>query len=149
MSAERLKIANDIASQWGPAVTKAMLEGDVSSFKDLFAEPVAVVLQNALGEEVEFSIADQVEGATMSWKDFVDISSKDVQEQSYVKTEAQCLGVLSDRFILATGRFNTEGEVYMEAYTLITVNAAGKIVAVEAFTDSNVSHLTDAAAASE
>ena len=132
-----------IAAKWGPALTKAAKEGDMSDFRALFAPEVEVVLQNALGEESEFVIGDSEE-CVLSWEDFHELTTKDLKEQNYLKTESQCLGVLGRRLILETGRFNTEGEVYLESYSLITVDKDGKIVAVEAFTDPQTSSLMSA-----
>jgi ketosteroid isomerase-like protein len=35
-------------------------------------------------------------------------------------------------------RFNKDGEVYAEAYSLLTFNGEGKIISVEAFSDPDV-----------
>ena len=143
-------IAQEIAKQWGPALTKAFTENDLSSFQRLFdaSRPVEVVLQNSVGEEAEFLIGSKEvsEEVTLSWEEFHQATIKDLQEQNYMKSEAQCLGVLGNRMILETGRFNNDGDVYLESYSLITFNLPdGKIVAVEAFTDPNVDSLFDAA----
>jgi hypothetical protein len=51
---------NEIADKWGPALTKAILDGDLSTFKELFtSELVAVVLQNGEGVEAEFTIGER------------------------------------------------------------------------------------------
>jgi ketosteroid isomerase-like protein len=136
--------ANEIADKWGPALTKAILDGDLSAFKDLFvSEPVAVVLQNGEGAEAEFTIGDGEE-ATLTWGEFHELTTKDLKEQSFLKSESQCLGVLGDRMIMEVGRFNKDGEVYAEAYSLLTFNEEGKIVAVEAFSDPVVGSLMSA-----
>jgi len=126
-----------VAASWGPALTKAVVGGDISDFKSLFveSEPVTVVLQTAEGEEAVCSVGSDPEECLMTWEDFVELSSKDLAEQDYTKTEAQCLGVLGDRMIMETGRFNSKGEVYLEAYALVTLNGDGKIIMMEAFTD--------------
>jgi hypothetical protein len=55
--------AKDIADKWGPALTKAIKDGDISVFKDLFVtEPVVVVLQNAEGMESVLLAVDQYHG---------------------------------------------------------------------------------------
>jgi hypothetical protein len=137
--------ANEIADKWGPALTKAILDGDLSTFKELFvSEPVAVVLQNGEGTEAEFTIGDGEE-ATVTWGEFHELTTKDLKEQSFLKSESQCLGVLGDRMIMETGRFNKDGEVYAEAYSLLTFNEEGKIVAVEAFSNPEVESLIAAA----
>jgi ketosteroid isomerase-like protein len=132
---------NEIAGKWGPALTKAILDGDLSTFKELFvSEPVAVILQNGEGVEAEFTIGDGEE-ATLTWGEFHELTTKDLKEQRFLKSEAQCLGVLGDRMIMEIGRFNKDGEVYAEAYSLLTLNEEGKIVAVEAFSDPEVESL--------
>ena len=107
-------------------------------------EPVAVVLQNDEGNEVDFTIGDQ-EDATLSWKEFHETSTKDLATQDYLKTEAECLGVLGDRFIMQTGRINKAGEVYLEAFLLATLNEAGKITMLESFSNVAASSLVGAA----
>lgn len=93
------KVAVQIADQWGPAFTKAILQDDLGAFQSLFIDdPVMVVLQNAEGQEADFSIGNS--GATMTWQEFHQVTAVDLKEQEYVKTEAQCLGVLGDRMIL-------------------------------------------------
>jgi hypothetical protein len=52
-----------------------------------------------------------------------------------------CLGVLGDHMILETGRFNKAGEIYVTAYSLLTLNEAGKIVGLEAFSDVQAASL--------
>lgn len=143
-------LAQEIAKQWGPALTKAFTENDLSAFQILFddSRPVEVVLQNSEGEEAGFLIGSKEtsENVTLSWEEFHEATIKDLQEQDYLKSESQCLGVLGNRLILETGRFNNNGDVYLESYSLITFNLLdGKIVAVEAFTDPNVDSLFEAA----
>jgi hypothetical protein len=136
--------AKEIVDKWGPALTKAILDGDLSTFKDLFvSEPVAVVLQNGEGTEAEFTIGDG-EGATLTWGEFHELTTKDLKDQNFLKSESQCLGVLGDRLIMEVGRFNKDGEVYAEAYSLLTFNEGGKIVAVEAFSNPDVESLLSA-----
>lgn len=136
------KVAADIADKWGPALTKSIKERDISDFKALFAsdEPVFVVLQNAEGNEAEFTIGD-IDEASLTWDEYHELSIKDLTAQQYAKTEAQCLGVLGDRMILESDRFNTDGDVYMEAFSLLTLNEEGKIVAFEAFSDPQSAQL--------
>jgi ketosteroid isomerase-like protein len=135
---------NEIAEKYGPALTKAILDGDLSTFKELFvSELVDVILQNGEGVEAEFTIGDGEE-ATLTWDVFHELTTKDLKEQSFLKSEAQCLGVLGDRMIMETGRFNKDGEVYAEAYSLLTLNKEGKIVAFEAFSDPDAESLTAA-----
>jgi hypothetical protein len=150
MSSSNVLIAQDIAKRWGPALTKAYTENDLSSFQSLFDDrrPVEVVLQNSAGEEAEFLLGsmEESENITLSWGEFHEATKKDLQEQNYMKSESQCLGVLGNRMILETGRFNNDGDVYLESYSLITFNLSdGKIVAVEAFTDPNVDSLFEVA----
>ena len=136
--------AKEIVDKWGPALTKAILDGDLSTFKELFvSEPVAVVLQNGEGAEAEFTIGDGEE-ATLTWGEFHELTTKDLKEQNFLKSESQCLGVLGDRLIMEVGRFNKDGEVYAEAYSLLTFNEEGKIVSVEAFSDPDVGSLLSA-----
>ena len=150
MSAPNMIIAQEIAKQWGSSLTKAFTENDVSTFKSLFDTklPVEVVLQNADGEEAEFTIGEKesFDNVTLSWEEFHELTTKDLQEQNYLKSESQCLGVLGNRMIMETGRFNNDGVVYMESYSLISFNLSdGKIIAVESFTDPHVNSLYDAA----
>lgn len=128
--------AGEIALKWGPAFTKLVMDKDDSDFLNMFdkAEAVAVVLQTADGTEAAFSIGD-VEGADLTWAEFNEQSTKDLEAQNYVKTVAECLGVLGDRLILETGRINKDGEIYTSSYSLLTMNEAGKIIMFEAFTD--------------
>jgi hypothetical protein len=127
----------EIADQWGPALTKGMLDGDMTAFKELFIqdEPIYTVLQDAEGHEIETSIGT---GGELSWETFQELSSKDLKEQNFLKIEAQCLGVLGDRMLLETGRFNEAGEVYLEAYSLLTIDGNGKVTMVEAFVDTQM-----------
>ena len=103
-------------------------------------EPVSVILQNSEGAEVHFTVGD-VEDATMTWQEFRDTSTQDLAAQNYLKTESECLGVLGDRMILETGRVNKDGEVYQEVFSLVTLNANGKITMLEAFSDINAAAL--------
>ena len=132
----------EIANAWGPALTKAMLEGDMTPFKELCVkgEPVDMVLQGSDGVEIETSIGDS--GADLTWEKFQELCSKDLEAQNFQKIEAQCLGVLGDRMILETGRFNKAGEVYMESYAIVTINSDGKVVMFEAFVDPQMASLT-------
>jgi hypothetical protein len=51
--------ANEIANNWRTALIKAILVGNLSAFKELCVnEPVAVVLQNDEGTEVEYTVGD-------------------------------------------------------------------------------------------
>jgi hypothetical protein len=150
MTTANVVMAQEIARQWGPALTKAFTENELSSFQDLFDSklPVEIVLQNADGEEAEFAIGNKEtsEHITLTWEEFHELTTKDLHEQNYMKSESQCLGVLGNRMILETARFNNDGIVYLESYSLITFNSSdGKIIAVEAFTDPNVDSLFEAA----
>ena len=147
-------IAATIGQAYGVEMTKAVASGDVSGFRSLFVDgPVLVVLQNAVGEEAEFTIADAspageeqaAEGVTMTWDEFRDSAIKDLTDQDYEKTETQCLGTLGDRMIMETGRFNKSGQVYLETYQLISFNSEGKITAVELFSDPATTTLFEAA----
>lgn len=140
----------EICQAWGTNLTKTLKAGadNVDAFNDyknLFdlSEPVYVVLQSESGDEVTFTISDDPQAdATITWDEFRTSTTIDLKEQNYLKTEAQCLGVLGDRLILEAGRFNTDGEVYVETYSLLTLNDDGKIIMVEAFTDPQTSSLT-------
>lgn len=144
------KMATEIVAKWGPAFTKLALDGDLTDFKALFtSEPVTVVLQNAEGNEAVFTIGDEGEETTMSWQEFYEFSSKDLKDQDYQKTEAQCLGALGDRVLMETGRFNKSGEVYVETYCLLTLNKDGKIIMFESFSDPQATSLFAAAEGSE
>jgi hypothetical protein len=101
-------------------------------------------LQNAEGQEVHFTIGTQ-EDADMSWQEFHKTTTKDLKSQDFLKTESECLGVLGDRMMMQTGRLNKAGEVYMEAFLLLTLNDAGKITMLEAFSNVNASSLVSAA----
>lgn len=107
-------------------------------------ESVSVVLQNDKGEEVHFTVGAQ-EDADMSWDEFQESSKKDFESQDFLKTESDCLGVLGDRMLMQIGRINQAGEVYMEAFFLVTLNDAGKITMLESFSNVNASNLMDAA----
>lgn len=106
-------------------------------------EAVSVVIQNSEGEEMHFTVGDQ-EDATLSWADFQTTVCKDLDEQKYAKSVSECLGVLGDRFIMEVGRINEAGEVYMEGFSLVTINAEGKIIMIEGFTDVNAEGLVQA-----
>ena len=141
--------SSEVAEQWGPARTKAFIDGDMTSFKSLFADkPIIVVLQNEEGSEAEFTIGDGDE-ATLSWQDFHESTSKDLAAQNYLKSESSCLGVLGDRVLLEVCRYNKEGEVYLESYSLLTLDEDGKVSAIESFTDPQVGSLMAAATSAE
>ncbi|GAX12219.1 hypothetical protein FisN_1Hh148 [Fistulifera solaris] len=144
------QFAQKVGEKWGKALTTAMTTGDMTEFKALFIsdEAVGVVIQSAEGTEVVMTIGD-VEGATLSWDEFKESSMKDLEEQGYLKTESQCLGVLGDRMILEAGRFNKAGEEYMSAYSLLTLNEEGKITMFESFSDAHAPGLIQAASLSE
>ena len=108
-------------------------------------EPVSVVLQDEEGGEVHFTVGTQ-EDATISWAELIDMSSKDLKEQDYLKSESECLGVLGDRMMMETGRLNKAGEVYLEAFSLLTLDEEGLITMVEAFSDVHSGTLVGAAA---
>ncbi|GKY95666.1 hypothetical protein MPSEU_000527600 [Mayamaea pseudoterrestris] len=155
MTTTKKSIAASIGSAYGAEMTKAIASGDISGFRALFIdEPVLVVLQNAVGEEAEFTIADAApEGeidpvVTMTWDDFRDMALKDLKDQDYSKTETQCLGTLGNRMIMESGRFDTSGNVYLETYQLISFDDQGKITAVEIFADPAATSLFEAATAS-
>jgi hypothetical protein len=158
----RQQQAASIADQWGPALTKAIVDKDLSEFRGLFVEqgPVVVVLQNAEGSEAVFTIVDSKEteeeeaatdnpalegrvAGSLTWEEFREASAVDLEKQSYAKTEALCLGVLGDRMMMEVGRFNTSGEIIVETYSLLTFNAEGKVTMVETFTDPQVSSVVD------
>jgi hypothetical protein len=101
-------------------------------------------LQNAKGQEVHVTIGAQ-DDADMSWKEFHETTTKDLESQNFLKTESECLGVLGDRMMMQTGRLNKAGEVYMEAFLLLTLNDAGKITMLESFSNVNASSLMSAA----
>lgn len=131
-----------VAEKWGPALTKCIREGDVADFRDLFIadEPVVVVVQNSAGDEIHSTIGD-AEGAEVSWGEFDELIKSDLQEQNFLRAESQCLGKLGDRILLEGGRFNENGELYHESYSLLTLNENGKITMVEIFTDLNAQNL--------
>jgi hypothetical protein len=156
----RKQQASYIAEQWGPTLTKAFHEGDVSEFRSLFAyqEPVVVVLQDASGNEAVCKIVDSRDASeepaegedtvtSLTWEEFRAASASDLESQNFFKTEAQCLGVLGDRLILEAGRFNRDGIVYLESYSLLTFNHEGKVTMVETFTDPQVASLHNKATA--
>lgn len=112
-------------------------------------EPLSVVLQNAEGSVLHFTLGDQEE-ATMSWQEFQETVTADLKAQNYQKTESECLGVLSDRMIMETGRINQANEVYQESFALIPLNKEGKIAMLkitmlESFSDVKVASLTEKA----
>jgi hypothetical protein len=106
-------------------------------------EVVSVVLQNSEGQELHFTVGDQ-DDATLSWADFQTTVCKDLEEQKYSKSVSECLGVLGDRFIMEVGRINEDGDVYMEAFSLVTINSDGKIIMIEGFSDVNAEGLVHA-----
>ena len=130
-------LAAEVVAKWGPTFTKAVKEGDISEFKALFTDGlVEVVVQGAGGREACFTIADDNEEATLDWKTFFEMSTAQLKEKDYAKTESQCLGVLGPRAILEMGQFNSKGEIFKESISLLTLGqASGKIVAFESFTD--------------
>ena len=143
--------AEEIANAWGPALTKAMNDGDCTAIKSICIEkePVYLVLQGPDGNEIETSIGDVATEADMSWETFQKLISKDVQQQEFLKLEAVCLGVLGDRMMIETGRFNKSGEVYLEAYSLLTITQdTGKVSMFEAFVDTQLSGFMKEAEAS-
>lgn len=112
-------------------------------------EPLSVVLQNAEGSVLHFTLGDQEE-ATMSWQEFQETVTADLKAQNYQKTESECLGVLSDRMIIETGRIKQANEVYQESFALIPLNKEGKIAMLkitmlESFSDVKVASLTEKA----
>jgi len=137
----------EVAEKWGPALTKAVKEGDIEDFKSLFTDDlVEVVIQTDEGGEALFTIGDDNELATLDWAAFLETSTNELKDQDYVKTESQCLGVLGPRLIMETGRFNSKGEVYLEATSILTLSEfTGKIVAYEAFSDPGMQTLRDLA----
>lgn len=145
-----LPFAQEVGEKWGKALTGAMTTGDMTEFKALFIsdEAVGVVIQSDEGTEVVMTIGD-IEGAILSWEEFRESSMKDLEEQGYLKTESQCLGVLGDRMILESGRFNKAGEEYMSSYSLLTLNEEGKIMMFESFSDVQAPGLIRAASGAE
>ena len=129
------EIANQVANAWGPTLTKAFKEEDVSGFRAMFVtdQPVGCILNGPDGGELEFTVGDDAETATLTWDEFLKQTCQDLKAQDFSKTESQCLGMLGDRIILESGRFNSSGEVYHEGYMLVTLNDEGKILLVEAF----------------
>ena len=105
-------------------------------------------MQNTAGQEVHFTVGDQ-DDASLTWSEFHTASTKDAKEQDYAKSVAECLGVLGDRFIMEVGRINQAGDVYMEAFLLVTLTPEGKISMLEAFSEVNASGLLEAAQGSE
>lgn len=158
-SSARAAAGAALADQWGPALTQAFANRDISTFQALFVSdrPIIVVLQDGTGREAEFTLSDNPDhNATMTWQDFLNASTQDLELQNYVKTEAQCLGVLGNRILLEVGRFNTSNTVYLESYMLVTIDDddtmdsgenSGKVVAVETFSDPRVDNLVAAAVA--
>jgi hypothetical protein len=70
-------VASAIGLAYGRALTEAISSSQIAGFRALFADgPVMVVLQNASGDEAEFTIADDVAvdeeevTTTMTWNDF-------------------------------------------------------------------------------
>lgn len=141
------EVAAEIALKWGPALTKAIKDGDHSEFKGLFVDGlVEVVIQGSDGNEACFTICDDNEEAALDWATFFQMSTEELKEQDYVKTESQCLGVLGPRCILEAGRFNSKGEVYQESVAVLTLGlSSGKVVAFEAFTDPGLTTLSSLA----
>ncbi|CAB9524942.1 expressed unknown protein [Seminavis robusta] len=136
----------DAVAKWGPAVTKAVKEGDISDFKALFAPYlVEVVIQGGDGNEACFTISDENKEATLDWKTFVDMATADLKEQDFLKTECQCIGLLGPRCIMEQGRFNNAKELYHENIAVLTFNDKGQIVAYEAFTDPGVNAVSELA----
>jgi hypothetical protein len=135
------KYAGEVASNYGPFLTKAMKGEGTELLESLFASPVTVVLQDSQGEEVLFTIGSD-DNASMTWKEFQEATSMDLKLQDYAKTESECLGVLGNRLIMEVARINTAGEAYLVAYNLVELNEDGKIVEFESFTDLKATSLT-------
>mmetsp|Transcript_7453 Transcript_7453/g.9686 ORF Transcript_7453/g.9686 Transcript_7453/m.9686 type:complete len:152 (+) Transcript_7453:135-590(+) len=139
----------EISDAYGPALTKALLEDDLTDFKGIFLsdEPLSVVLQSVEGEEIHFTVGDNVElEPTMSWEEFHVTASKDVKTQDYVKTISESCGVLGDRMIMQTARINKADEMYSEAFFVVTLDeTSGKISMMEAFSFIDVSTLLEKA----
>ena len=141
MTTENAKHAANIAEKYGPYLTKAMKGEGVEDLMSLFASPVEVVLQSSGGNEILLSIGND-DNASMTWEEFQEAASKDLAAQDFARTESVCLGVLGNRFILEVARFNTAGEIYLVAYSLMEINSEGKIVAYESFSDVKAASLT-------
>jgi hypothetical protein len=141
-----VEAANKIADAWGPAITKMGKDKDVESLKALCEATVELVLQTSDGSTAAFTIGD---GASVEWQDFAGLSGKDLEAEDYKETEAASMGILGNRMILETGRINQKEELYMNAVSIITISANGKVAKLESFADSLVPSVLDAAMAAE
>ncbi|KAL3912653.1 MAG: hypothetical protein SGARI_001045 [Bacillariaceae sp.] len=144
MAAENRNTAARIAVDYAKHLTTAAKGGSLEPFKELFADPCYVVLQDAEGQEVEFTLGE-TEGCSMTWEQFTEAAFKDLEVQKYDYTTSNCLGVLGNRMILEVGRTNTDGELYMMASSLVEFNNDGKIIGYEAFNAVDVDSVLDLA----
>jgi hypothetical protein len=142
-AAEKKEMAVGIAVAYAKNMTTAGKGGSLEPLKTMFTDPAYVMLQNADGDEIEFTLGDSEE-CTMSWNEFADTALKDLEAQNYDCTTSNCLGVLSNRMILETGRVNKDGELYMMATALLEFNNDGKIVGFESFNSVDVDSLIQA-----
>lgn len=131
-SQTNVEIAAEIAKAYAINVTSAGNGGPLDPLKDMFGEVCYIILQNADGQEVEFTLGDTSD-CTMSWDQFTDAAFKDLEAQGYASTTSNCLGVLGNRMILETGRLNKDGELYTTATALLEFNGEGKVIGFESF----------------
>lgn len=96
------------------------------------------------GSEISFTVGDQ-EDALIPWEELQKVMASDMSAQGYARTESECVGVLGDRFMMQTARFNKAGEIYQESFSLLTLNADGKITMLESFSDVNAEGLMSTA----
>jgi uncharacterized protein YuzE len=137
------EIAARIAVDYAKHLTTAAKGGSLDPFKDLFAETCYVVLQDAEGQEVEFTLGDG-DDCTMTWDQFTDAAFKDLEAQKYDCTTSNCLGVLGNRMIMETGRMNTDGELYLMATSLVEFREDGKVIGIEAFNAVDIDSVIEA-----
>ena len=113
-------------------------------FKAMWAPGTVYLIFDKEGVETAVGVADELgEGVTMTWDTYQQLAAADFQKASYVKTEAECLGILGKRMILEVNRFNEAGEIYMTAVTLLTLNEEGLLVTCEAFGDPQIESVTE------
>jgi uncharacterized protein YuzE len=132
-TARNSEMAADIAVAYAKNMTTAANGGSLEPLKAMFGDVCYIGLQNAEGQEVEFTLGENKDDCTMTWDEFTEAAFADLEAQNYDCTTSNCLGVLGNRMILETGRLNKEGSLYMTATSLVEFNEEGKVIGFESF----------------
>lgn len=119
----------------------------MDDFKALWAPGIVPFVIDKDGTEAILAIGEEgsEEPITLTWEVFQELIQKDMVAAEYAKTEAECLGVLGNRMLLEVNRYNKEDELYMNAVSLLTLDADGLVVQCEAFGDPQVESVTSQA----